>query len=245
MAGWLKLHRSVTDSFVFKNPDRLKFWIWCLCKASHQERETTVGLQDIKINKGQFIFGRKVASTELNMAESKIYRLLKTFEKREKIEVESNNKFSIVTVVNWEFYQATEQQSEQQSDNKLTTNEQQSNTDKKVKKEKKVKNKANTDDFKEIRKAYPGTKTKVTADKKLPDLIDEYGKEQILRSVLRYKKFVEDKRAEGFKDMNFLNESTFWNGRYVDYLDENYVIEKPKPKKEPKSFEVEMKYIGE
>jgi len=133
MQGWIKLHRSVTDSFVFQNPDRLKFWIWCLCKASHKERKHSVGLKEVSIKEGQFVFGRKKASMELNMEESKVYRLIKTFEKREKIEVKSNNKFSVVTIANWSFYQDGEQQSEQQSNNKLTTNEQQSNTNKNVK----------------------------------------------------------------------------------------------------------------
>lgn len=138
MAGWVKLHRTITDSFVFQNPDRLKFWVWCLCKASHKDRKQSVGLQEVELKKGQFIFGRKKASSELGMDESKIYRLLKTFEKRDKIEVESNNKFSVVTIVNWAFYQDEEQQSEQQSNNKLTTNEQQMNTNKNVKKDKNV-----------------------------------------------------------------------------------------------------------
>ena len=120
--GWIKLHRSITDSFVFDNPDRLKFWVWCLCKASHKDRKQTVGLQEIELKKGQFIFGRKKASAELNMDENKIYRLSKTFQKREKIVVKSNNKYSLVTVVNWEFYQGERQQSEQLTDNKPTTN---------------------------------------------------------------------------------------------------------------------------
>lgn len=141
MSGWVKLHRSVTDSFVFQNPDRLKFWIWCLCKASHKERTQNIGLQEIVLNPGQFVFGRKKASSELNMEESKVYRLIKTFEKRDKIEVKSNNKFSVVTIVNWTFYQDCEQQSEQQSNNKLTTNQQQSNTNKNVKNDKNVNNK--------------------------------------------------------------------------------------------------------
>lgn len=131
--GWIKLHRSITDSFVFDNPDRLKFWVWCLCKASHKDRKQTVGLQEIELKKGQFIFGRKKASAELNMDENKIYRLSKTFQKREKIVVKSNNKYSLVTVVNWEFYQGERQQSEQLTDNKPTTNRQQTDTNKNVK----------------------------------------------------------------------------------------------------------------
>lgn len=74
------------------------------------------------------------------------------------------------------------------------------------------------DDFvKEVLNLYPGRKSKSTRDKKLPKIIKEYGQEEILKCVTRYKKSVEG------KSINYiLNESTFWNGRYIDYLTENF-----------------------
>lgn len=76
-------------------------------------------------------------------------------------------------------------------------------------------------DIKEIRSNYKGTKTKAVADKKLPKLIKEYGKEQLIRTVERYNKFVLLQRATGF-NLHYKNESTFWNGGFMDYLDLNY-----------------------
>ena len=58
--------------------------------------------------------------------------------------IKPNNKYSVITVRNWRFFQDStpkrEQQNGQQMNNKRTTNEQQMNTNKNVKNEKNVKN---------------------------------------------------------------------------------------------------------
>ncbi len=73
------------------------------------------------------------------------------------------------------------------------------------------------DDFvKELLASYPGTKTKSVRDKKLPKIIKQYGEEEVTRCVKRYANSVKGKDKQ-----YILNESTFWNGRYIDFLDEN------------------------
>lgn len=63
------------------------------------------------------------------MSESTIYKYIKLLEKLQMISVNSNNKFSVVTVEKWEEYQIEELK----DNNKVTTEEQQSNTNKNVK----------------------------------------------------------------------------------------------------------------
>lgn len=77
-------------------------------------------------------------------------------------------------------------------------------------------------DIEEIRKNYKGTKTKAVAIKKLPKLIKDYGKEQLIRAIERYNKYVDEERRKGFKTLKYKNESTFWNGGFVDYLDDEF-----------------------
>ena len=77
-------------------------------------------------------------------------------------------------------------------------------------------------DIEEIRKHYKGTKTKAVAVKKLPKLIKDYGKEQLIRAIERYNKYVDEERRKGFKTLKYKNESTFWNGGFIDYLDDEY-----------------------
>lgn len=144
MNGWIRLYRQLLDSPVFENEKALKIWIWCLLKATHTEREQLVGLQVVKLEKGQLIFGRKKASEELNINENTIYKYIKMLEQLEMITTNSNTKFTIITIRKWEEYQYISEEGitteEQQNNNKVTAKEQQNNTNKNVKNDKNVKN---------------------------------------------------------------------------------------------------------
>lgn len=115
--SWIKLYRNLLYSPIFENEKGLKIWIWCLLKATHIDRNQLVGQQIVELKKGQFVFGRKKASEELKMTESVIYKYIKLLEKLEMISMESNNKFSVVTVEKWEDYQLEDLK----SNNKRTT----------------------------------------------------------------------------------------------------------------------------
>ncbi|MGU8450584.1 helix-turn-helix domain-containing protein [Clostridium perfringens] len=87
-------------------------------------------------------------------------------------------------------------------------------------------------DIEEIWSLYPLKKGKASAIKKIPKLLKEYGKEQIVRCIERY---IEEIKKDNKSKEFILHGSTFFNGRYIDYLDCNYqedIINKPK--EEPK-----------
>ena len=132
--GFVKLDRSLLDKPIFQNEKLLKIWVWCLLKASHHHREYSIGLRKIVLKQGQFITGRFAAAEELNMNPSTVWKYLKKLQDNKSLDIKSNNKFSIVTIVNWEFYQVEKFKNDSKSDSKITTKEQQNNTDKKVKK---------------------------------------------------------------------------------------------------------------
>ena len=138
MKNWLKLNRSILSSSVFDNPKLLKVWIWCLCKASHKEHDQVVGKQVQHLEAGQFIYGRKKASEELKIPESTLNDYMKLLQKMKNINIKSNNKYSVVTIENWTLYQGDHRQNRhqirQQMDNKWTSNGQQLDTNKNVKK---------------------------------------------------------------------------------------------------------------
>lgn len=133
MEGYIKLYRKLLTSNVFQNEKLLKIFIWCLLKATHTEYQQLVGQQLVELKEGQFIFGRKKASQELKMTEATIYKYIKVLEKLQICNIKSNNKFSIITIEKWGLYQFQEQESNIKSSNKVTTKEQQSNTNKNVK----------------------------------------------------------------------------------------------------------------
>ena len=244
MEGWVKLHRKLLEATIFQNPNLLKFWIWCLLKASHKEHKERVGLQEITLHSGQFVFGRNKAALELDMTPSTVYKYLKIMEKEQLITIESNNKFSVVSIVKWEFYQSEDKNCDskvtanvatkkQQIDSKVTPKEQQSNTnknEKNVKNEKKdILCKADANAlFERLWKAYPNKRGKGQVSDAKKKKIAEIGEEEMQRAMARY---IEELEQQTWKKTQ--NGSTFFNSGYIDYLDENYekpavIAQKPK-----------------
>lgn len=105
MAGWLKLHRTITESAVFDDAEVLKVWIYLLCDATVFEHQRVVSGTVLTVKAGQVLTGRKKLSLALNMSESKVYRALNILQKLGNITIEANNRFSLITVDKWAFYQ--------------------------------------------------------------------------------------------------------------------------------------------
>lgn len=127
--GFITLHRKILESAIFENPNELKVWIWCLCRANWSDNTVFFSGEEINVRRGQFIFGRFTGSDECNMNPNTFYKILKKLEKAGMILINSNNKKSLLTVVKYEIYQDGLIDEQQQSNNKVTTKQQQSNTD--------------------------------------------------------------------------------------------------------------------
>jgi hypothetical protein len=140
MDGWIKLHRKLLDNCIAKKPAYLSLWVILLLMAQHKESTFIWNNKKQVLKKGQLITGRKSLSKRTGIAESQIYKILNFFEMEQQIEQQKTNKFTLITIVNWNAYQQEEQVTEQQGNNKVTTKRQQSNTYKNVKNVKNDKN---------------------------------------------------------------------------------------------------------
>jgi len=133
MSDWIKIHRGILDSYAFANPVSLKIWVWMLLKANYKASfvplKVGLGVSSIKVERGQFIFGRIKAEEELSISGSTIYRQMQKFEDLGQIKIDVNSTFSIVTVCNYDTYQSKKDNSEQQLNSNRTAIEQQLNND--------------------------------------------------------------------------------------------------------------------
>ena len=147
--GWVKLQRGLLDTPIIKNPILLQIYIWCLLKANHQPKwfsfKIGKGKKELSCNVGQFITGRKRAVEELGMPESTYYKNIKRIEEYGFLKIESNNHYSIVTVVNYRGATPIANQLELPNKKpkvmKATTKEQPKDTNYNYEKEKKENNK--------------------------------------------------------------------------------------------------------
>jgi hypothetical protein len=146
MKGYIKLYRKLLCNPIFKNPYLLQLFVYCLLKANHSEGKAFYGADEIMLNPGQFVTGRFELSAALGGNASSTYKRLKRLESLTMIGLQSNNKNTLVTVLNWESYQIDKSDLDnevtangQESNRKVTGKGQQSNTNKNVKNDKNVK----------------------------------------------------------------------------------------------------------
>ena len=172
--GYIKLYRQIADTPIWADSDKLKLWLMCLMKATHDEKTQVVGNQIIELKAGQFITGRSALSDEFNRDVKKdrrvdgltLFRWLSLFEKMEMLNIKKTNKYSLVTVLNWDKYQGQRTSNEQQLNSKRTSVEQQLNTNKNDKKEKNVKN--------DNKKTYKGVVDSYTQSAELISALNDF-----------------------------------------------------------------------
>ena len=102
--------------------------MYLLLNATHKESPAIFNKKKIILKKGQLITGRKAIAEKFDISESKVQRILKTFEIEQQIEQQTCSQNRLISIINWNEYQQNEQQVEQQVNSERTTNEQQMNT---------------------------------------------------------------------------------------------------------------------
>jgi hypothetical protein len=137
LAGYIKLYRKLLENPIMKKAYMLQLWVYCLLRANHEPGRTHFGKDDIDVLPGQFVTGRFEISAALGEKPSTIYKRLNALSNTGFLNIKSNNKNSLITVINWNLYQAAEKESSTTGNNKVTTKEQQSSTNKNDKNDKK------------------------------------------------------------------------------------------------------------
>lgn len=127
--GWVKIDRSaVSDPLINKDPEYLALWVRLQCDAAFEPTAAILGGQRIMLKSGQLTTGRKQLSLNSGISESKVERILKSFENAQLIEQQTTSKNRLITILSGHDGSQNEQQAEQQMDNNRTTTEQQPNT---------------------------------------------------------------------------------------------------------------------
>ena len=130
MNGWIRLHRKILQNpVVMKDADHFAVWVYLLLNASHGDCEVLFGNNRIKLDIGQLApTSRKKIASDLHISESKVERILKSFEIEQQIEQQTNSRNRLISITNWDKYQKNEQPNERNANSRRTASEQQVNT---------------------------------------------------------------------------------------------------------------------
>lgn len=139
MEGWIKVHRKILKWEWFKTPNMLHLFEYLLLSANHEENEW----QGIKIKRGQFVTGLNSIYQNTGISIQSARTCIKRLKSTGEITIKSTNKYSIITIINYDSYQLeeniTNNQINKQANKQLTNNQQTTNNKQEYKKEKKEK----------------------------------------------------------------------------------------------------------
>jgi len=122
--GYIKVWRKLSKSFFYKDSEYVHLWVHLLMSAYYEPVEFSWNGQRQTAQRGQLLTGTHQLSEQTGIERSKVVRILKVLKSEQQIEQQTNNRFSLITILNYEEYQGNnEQQNEQQVNNKRTTDE--------------------------------------------------------------------------------------------------------------------------
>jgi DNA replication protein DnaD len=133
MEGWIKVHRKILNWEWYKHPNMTHLFQYLLLTANHQKRKW----KGIDIQRGQVITGRNTISTNTGISPQSVRTCLDRLKSTNEITIKSTNKYSIITITNYEDYQIKEdtvnQQINQQNHQQSTSSQPQTRIIKKDK----------------------------------------------------------------------------------------------------------------
>jgi hypothetical protein len=120
--GYIKLWRKIVDWDWFSDANTLQLFLYLLCRANHK----TSHYHGTQINKGDVVFGRLQAAKDLHSTERQIRTGISHLKSTGEIAIKTTNKFSIITLINFNKYhdetELIDQQNVQQNAGKTTSN---------------------------------------------------------------------------------------------------------------------------
>lgn len=128
------LHRKLLINPIFKNHKLLQTFLYCLLSASHKQREQIIGDSIVALEPGQLVTGRHAISAATGLSEQNIRTALNKLEVVGILTIKPTNKYSIISITNWDMYQQTNQQvtSKQPASNQQVTTNNNVNNEKNV-----------------------------------------------------------------------------------------------------------------
>lgn len=126
--GWIKIHRNITENpMYFSEPfTRMQAWIDLLLVANYRDSVIYVRGNKVDVKRGQIAKSQDFFATRWKWSRGKVIRFLDELQKCGQIVQQKSNVITLISVVNYEYYQQDGTTDEPQTDsrqyNKRTTN---------------------------------------------------------------------------------------------------------------------------
>ena len=140
--GWIKLHRRIREHWLYKEKrifSRFEAWVDLLLEANHSDNRVPLGNEIIECKRGQTITSIRQLCDRWGWSNTKVINFLKLLQDDEMIMYFSDAKKTVITIVNYGFYQdrnVTETTQERRKNDARTTQKHTNKNDKNDKNDK-------------------------------------------------------------------------------------------------------------
>ncbi|CAF1900914.1 Replication protein O [Bacillus subtilis] len=143
MIGWIKLHRSVQDHWIYQEKrkfSKYEAWLDLLMMASHKDNKFVLGNELYEVKRGQFISSIRKLGERWSWSNTKVTQFLDLLRKDEMIDFKKDTKKTLITIVNYGVYHDSDEEKKTVIEHENDTKATQKHT---IKNEKNVKNEKN------------------------------------------------------------------------------------------------------
>lgn len=105
MKGWISLHRSIRDHWIWQDPIKLRWWIDILMSVNHEDAKVNVGYQLFECKRGQSIMSLQSWAKRWGVSKDTVRNFFVLLAKDGMIHTENMLKTTRLTVCNYDTYQ--------------------------------------------------------------------------------------------------------------------------------------------
>ena len=107
MSGWFAVKRGITSHSLFAGrPDRLAIWLWLLDNAAWKSTTHDVGGATIRVPRGSLCTSERRIASECGVGYQVVRTFLARLKTEQMINAEVTQGRSLITICNWDKYQA-------------------------------------------------------------------------------------------------------------------------------------------
>lgn len=103
--GWIKLHRKITNNWIWEDPEKLRAWLDILLMVNHENRQIPYNGHIITIKAGQKLTSLAKLSERWGWSRNRVDRFLRLLSEAEMVTANRTPNGTVLTVVNWAFFQ--------------------------------------------------------------------------------------------------------------------------------------------
>jgi hypothetical protein len=111
-AGFIFLHRSIRNHWIYQDPVKLKWWLDILMECNHSEKKVTIGFQLIECKRGQSVNSLQTWAKMWLVDVGQVRRFFKLLQADGMVLTENVKKTTRLTVCNYDSYNGGRQANE-------------------------------------------------------------------------------------------------------------------------------------